>query len=292
MRQSKRGRWLGSLAVAAGVAVAGAVRADENLTGYIRGAETLPVGTSESYLWVTHHGDKRSGEYEADYLRLEYEYGVSDRLSASIAVNGYRHDYRDPVPGEIEGSMDDTQLSGISIELKRMLLSPYKDDLGVALYGELTYDSIDSITGEEVDAFEIETKLILHKVYLDGELHWMNNLELEVETSDPDAGGPGESAIAPRLRSGLSYRFRPNWFAGVEGWVDAELLKPEGAAWEFDHWDFFAGPNLHYGGQRWWTTVAYVTQVAGSDERDAGNTDQHLADHEKFEVRVKIGYNF
>ncbi len=274
--------------------------ADENLLGYTMGAETLPKGAAEGYLWITHHGDKRRGNYAAQYLRAEFEYGVTDRTSASVYLNGYRHDYDCGAEGcagpldapEITGSLNKTQFSGVSAEVKHMLLSPYTDDLGVALYGEVTYDTVDSITGEKGQGFELEGKIIFQKPYLDGQLQWLTNLELEAESWRPRGGEGTDYAIAPRLRSGVAYRFAPNWFAGVEGWVDVEMLKPAGGAWEFDHWNAFAGPSLHYGGKRWWATLTYANQLAGSDESNDNRTGRHLADHEKYEVRLKLGYNF
>lgn len=275
------------------------VLADENLLGYTTGAETLPQGASEAYLWITHHGDKRRGSYAMQSIRAEYEYGFTDRLNGAIYLNGYRHDYDcgagcagptdDP---EITGSKDSFQLSGFSLEAKKMLLSPYKDDLGVALYGEVTYDSVDSITGEKGTGFEVEGKVIFQKPYMDGQLQWVSNIELEAESWNPDGAGGTEYAIAPRFRTGVAYRFAPNWFVGAEGWVDAEVLKPAGESWEFDHWDMFAGPSIHYGGRDWWATLTWAPQIAGSNESDDNSTGQHLADHEKYEVRLKLGYNF
>lgn len=281
-----------------GIFVSGYAVADENLLGYTMGAETLPQGTSEAYLWVTNKGEKRRGDYNAQAIRAEYEYGFTDRLSGAFYINGYRHDY-DCGAGcaglrngpEISGSENKFRLSGFSLELKKMLLSPYKDDLGVALYGEVTYDTVDSITGEQGDGLELEGKLILQKPFMDGQLQWVTNLELEAESWRPD-GGRVEYAIAPRLRTGVSYRFTENWYIGFEGWGDVEMLNPPGSSWEFDHWDVFAGPSIHYGGKEFWATVTAVTQVAGSDESDDNSTGQHLADHEKNELRIKIGYNF
>lgn len=276
-------------------------QADENLLGYTTGAETLPQGAKEAYFWLTHYDGKRRGDYASQQFRLEYEYGITNRLSGAIYLNGYRHNYDCGTTGcagpvsapEILGSRHSTQLSGISLELKRMLLSPYKDDLGVSLYGELTYDTVDSITGEKGQGWELETKLILQKPYFDGQLQWVTNLELEAESWNPDTGNIGtEYAMAPRLRSGLSYRFAPGWSIGAEGWIDAEMLNPAGGNWEFDHWDAFAGPSIHYGGRKWWTTLTWAHQIAGSDESDNNNTGLHLADHVKNEVRLKVGYNF
>ena len=273
--------------------------ADENLLGYTAGAETLPKDASEAYLWITHHGDKRRGNYARQHVRFEYEYGLSDRLSVAAYLNGFRHNYNCGTDGcagplsdpEILGSKNSFQLSGVSLETKKMLLSPFKDGLGVALYGEVTYDSVDSITGEKGTGWELEGRVILQKPLMDDQLSWVTNLEIEAESWKPRGEGT-EYAVAPRLRSGMSYRVAPNWYPGAEGWIDAELLKPAASSWEFDHLDLFAGPSIHYGGKSWWWTLTYALQLAGSDESKDNRTGLHLADHERYEVRLKIGYNF
>lgn len=192
------------------------VLADENLLGYTIGAETLPKGAAEAYLWITHHGDKRRGSYAAQYLRAEYEYGLSDRTSVSAYLNAYRHAYdcgeegcAGPLEeGEITGSLHKTQLSGFSLETKHMLLSPYKDDLGLALYGEVTYDTIDSITGEKGTGFELEGKVIFQKPYMDGQLQWLSNIEIEAESWKPEGGRQHGICHCPPLpyRRGLPLR--------------------------------------------------------------------------------------
>ena len=286
-----------SLGALAGYAVPAS--ADEPLLGYTMGAETLPAGASDAELWITHHGDKRRGDYARQSVRFEYEYGLTDRLTLAAYLNGYRHDYDCGAAGcagpvsepEILGSKNGFQASGPSLELKKMLLSPYADPIGLALYGELTYDRIDDITGEKGHGWELENKLILQKPMLEDQLFWLANIELEAESWKPEDGDT-EYAVAPRLRSGLSYRVASNWYLGLEGWADLEILNPPDGSWEFDHWDFFAGPSVHYGAQHWWATLAATPQLAGSDESDDDSTGRHLADHEKYEVRLKVGYNF
>lgn len=288
-----------AVAMFAGLLLAPQVRADENLLGYTIGAETLPAGKAEAYVWVTDMRGKRRGSYSAQQVRLEYEYGLSNSLSGSIYLNGYRHNYACGESGcagsldepEIVGGLNRTRFSGVSLELKKNLMSPYKDDLGVALYGEVTYDTVDAVTGEMGRGLELETKLIFQKPYLDGQLQWLTNLELEVETWKP-RGGATEVAIAPRLRTGLSYRFAPNWYIGAEGWIDAEIRRAPGESWKFDHWDIHAGPSIHYGGKQWWATLTYARQIKGSNEAENNRMGLHLADHVKREVRLKVGYNF
>lgn len=281
------------------VALGNVAQADENLLGYTTGAETLPEGAKEAYLWITQHGGKRRGTYNMQAVRAELEYGLTNRTSIAGYINGYRHDY-DCGAGcagptgdeEISGSKNDFQLSGVSAEIKHMVLSPYADDLGLSLYGELTYDTVDSITGEKGEGWALETKLILQKPYMDGQLQWVTNIELEMETWKTDGEKGTEMAVAPRLRTGVAYRFAPNWYVGAEGWVDQEMLDPADGTWEFDHWDVFAGPSIHYGAKAWWATLTYAQQIVGTDESDDNRNGLHLADHEKYELRLKLGYNF
>lgn len=61
-------------------------QADENLLGYVRGAETIPGGGSELYFKLTQRDDKGQGDYTAYDAEIEYEYGVSDRFNVSGAV--------------------------------------------------------------------------------------------------------------------------------------------------------------------------------------------------------------
>jgi hypothetical protein len=62
--------------------------AGENLFGYVAGAETLPQGAAEAYAWLTRRWDKGQGTYTAYDTELEYEYGVTSRFTASVALLG------------------------------------------------------------------------------------------------------------------------------------------------------------------------------------------------------------
>ncbi len=275
--------------------------------GYISGAETLPEGAMEAKWTTTLKEGKRYGSYKREEYKAEFEYGVANDLSAAFKLNGIKHNYDcgggcaggvDTADREIPGSLKQTRFTGATVELKKNLLSPYKDPIGLALLGEVTYATRDNITGEKGVGWGYETKLIFQKPYLDGQLQWMTNLELEVESWKADGGSSTEWAVAPRLRSGVSYRFAPRWSVGLEGWIDKEILNSPGVTndnkggWEMDHWDLFAGPTLHYADKNYWFTLTAVKQVAGSDESNNNHKGRHLADHEKKELRIKVGYNF
>lgn len=66
----------------------GSAQADENLLGYLKGAETLPQGAQEIYLQYTRRSDKGVGEYVAQDLEAEYGYGFTPRLTGSFVLKG------------------------------------------------------------------------------------------------------------------------------------------------------------------------------------------------------------
>lgn len=71
------------LLAAAAVSAAVPAAADENLFGYVKGAEPLPKGALEFYALATSRRDKGQGSYSALDLAAELEYGVTDKLAVS-----------------------------------------------------------------------------------------------------------------------------------------------------------------------------------------------------------------
>ncbi len=61
-----------------------------------------------------------------------------------------------------------------------------------------------------------------------------------------------------------------------------------------ERWSVFAGPSLHYGSEKWWGTLTYFRQLRGGGEQYAGQTetDLHLIEKTRNEIRLKVGYNF
>jgi len=130
----------------------------------------------------------------------------------------------------------------------------------------------------------------VQKSALDGRLQWLNNFQLEAETTRAD--GEREYAVTTRIRSGVNYALNANWHIGLEGFWDFEVLKPDGDEWEFDHWDLFAGPAIGYTNQQWSARFTLMPQIAGSREDNTSKTGRHLADHEKVNARLVVSYRF
>ncbi|HEX6828952.1 MAG TPA: DUF6662 family protein [Burkholderiales bacterium] len=258
--------------------------ADEPLFGYTTLVDTLPKGGKEVEFWMTHRYDKGAGTYRAYDYRLEFEYGFTDRFMGSFYLNARQHDISD-VPGF--DNIDQFRFDGASAEAKYQILSPYKDDFGLGLYGELTYGQIDKISGESNREWEFETKLLLQKNFMEDQLIWAGNVILEV-AREHAAGEEAELELKGSLVTGLSYRFAPGWYGGLEARYES-IWPGEG---QREAWALFLGPTLHYGAKSWWATLTWLPQVSGKPHDDALSSSLTLEEFEKNEIRLRVGFPF
>jgi hypothetical protein len=284
------------------LSAANIAHADENLFGYIKGAETLPKGAAEVYQFVTHRSDKGIGKYSAYDLKTEAEYGFTNRLTGSLGVkamslntsgiliNAY-------LPGDKKFGL---KLSGLEGAMKYNFLSPAKDDIGLSMTTEFNYDWIDMHSGQDKTKFEFELGLQLQKFFNEGQISWVSNAALEttyakrkaIANLPDDFEWPthAEMEIGLKLGTGVMVRFAPNWSVGAEVLLQNEYETEVGQ----ERWSLFAGPTLHYGDKNWWATLTLLPQVKGGGERYTGQTQTkyHLIERTKNEVRFKLGYNF
>ena len=261
-----------------------ALRADENTLGFTYGADTLPKGASEVYQIVTSRTGKADGHYSALDLQTEIEHGVTDKLQASLYLNAISHDISG-VPGTAD--RDQTAFNGAQASVKYNLRSADRGGWGVAVYLEPGYTRYSGRSGERTDTYFLEPKLILQHNFLDDTLIWSTNLGAEFEREHNLVSGDWESELELEASSGVSYRFAPGWFAGVEG-----LYKSAYAHMQLDEMSenaLFFGPNVHYANARWWATLAVLPQITGwPDNKDTRNLDNY----EALMVRLKLGLHF
>ena len=280
----------GALALAL-AAAAPLAHADENYFGYSYGAETLPAGKNEAYVWLTHREGKGEGHYDAQDVQFEYERGITDRFQTSFyltgrAVHASGTALENEETGEAIEANRSFSLDGAKVSFKWNLRSPFKDGYGLALYVEPEYGTLDKITGERRTELAVETKLIAQKNFLDDQIVTVYNLTLEPEWERED--GEWEKELNVENTAGVSYRFANNWYAGRETRVHMEY--PDYGARE--HWAWFAGPTIHYGGQKWWATLTWLPQIKGGPIDADRSRRLHLEEHEEQETRLKIGVNF
>jgi hypothetical protein len=264
------------LLVVLGIASIGVARADERFFGYVYESEVLPKGRWEFEQWLTLRqgypdGDRNFTQSIWDF-REEFEYGLTDRLSASMYLNFRNNQYVARTAGFQDTS--DFNFAGISAEFKYQWLNPNTKPIGLALYVEPTYNG-----GEQ----ELEYKLIVSKVL--GEV-WVfgGNLTYEQEWEQEEGEHERESVF--EATGGAAYRFTPHWSAGIEArfhsvYEGLSFGEQLGRAW-------FVGPNVHYGSAKYWGTLTVLPQLSG-EPSDGGI---NRTEHQTFETRLIFGINF
>jgi len=276
--------------------------ADENLFGYVKGAEPLPKGARELYLNSTLRTDKGQGHYSALDIGMEFEYGVTDKLAAAIELKGMNLNTSGLI---IDGYLPKDEKfglkwSGLEASTKYNFLSAAKDAVGLSLFTALTYLTVDPHSGQDKKEWSLEEKLLLQKYFLDGQVIWVGNLHFEATRAvrapiadlPPGFDWPTEPEMELEVgaATGISYRFAPNWFVGAEAFYVQENETEVG----LERWSLQAGPNIHYGSAKWWATFTWLPQIQGGGETYPGQTygNYHLVEKTRYESRLKFGINF
>lgn len=265
------------MAAAVGVAAlwGGTASADEPLFGYVYTSDTLPKGKFEVEQWITDREAQAHGHYHDFEMSTEAEYGLLNNLQAAFYWNyTYINADGNSVRGLTEGndikpshdpthSYTDIHNDGFSAEFLYRVLSPYTSPVGLAFYVEPEWGPKE---------YGVELRGIIQKNFLDDRLVLAANGWVEFEReAGSNLGSPGEEEYAPdgsKVTStyaetdlGVSYRFRPNWSVGLEFRNHNEFRGISVSHGTQDHTAFFLGPNIHYGGRRWFFTLSALRQL-------------------------------
>ena len=275
------------------------VQAHEAVFGYSYTTDTLPQGRWE--LEQTYWGKfgKAQGDYANSLFRTELEYGVTDNFQTAFYVNT-RHVYAsqnnqdgttggEDVPDDADpnSSFNDFKFDSVSLEAFYRVLSPYKDPVGLAVY-------IEPAVGP--DKFELESKLILQKNFLDDRLVFAINTTWALEWEQEEEEADWEREMEWENTFGASYRFMNNWWGGVEfrNHQEFEAFRIT----EMEHSAYFLGPTIHYGGKNFWTTTTLLFQLPVArglkEDQRAEIVDGKIfgKEHENVELRIKVGFPF
>ena len=216
--------------------------ADENLFGYVRGSETLPAGELELYSRTTVRDGKGTGSYQALDEEIEFEFGVTDRFMMSTSVSLLAVDTNGlSIDGDLPGGeQTGLKFSGLELTGKYSILRPAIDDLGLSVRASLERKWLDSLSGEDMDETELEVMLIAQQDLMDGQLVWAANAgvvagyEVKAPLASPPLGfswdTEPEVELGLKLGAGISYRFVPRWFVGVETLYESKYETEEGLA--------------------------------------------------------------
>jgi hypothetical protein len=258
--------------------------ADENLFGAVRGSETLPAGHVDLYQSTSLRTGKDVGHYRGWDFDTEVEYGFTDTFQMSVEIKQHAFDIRG-----MEELPDDTfyRFGGIEVAAKYRFNSVFKDGFGLTFRPEIGFLRYDDVGGIIQKEFFIAPGLIFQKNFYDDTLIFVANAGIELAWGKKPAE-EYDRELSLQGGLGLTYRFAPNWFAGVETRVRSEY--PDFDFGNHEHTVVFVGPNLHYGAEKWWATLQWGYQVWGKGVDEApGHT---FAEEARHELRLKVGFNF
>jgi Family of unknown function (DUF6662) len=279
----------GSLGLLFTAALTSSALADEHFFGWTLGAETLPKNHAEAYEFLTLRSGKAEGSYLGFDSESEIEYGFTDQFQANLSLeNHYFYNKGVNRERDVLNNTNGFRFGGVALAGKYRVLSPFKDSVGLAVRLEAGYLAHDEVDGLKQTEGYIAPQLILQKNFLD------DTLVFDVNGGTEFAWGKRPAEQYPREFSltggaGVSYRFAPDWYFGLESHIRSEY--PMFHLGNFEHAVVFAGPTLHCGTQCWWVTLSYGYQIYGSgiDEPADGQT---FAEEVSSEIRLKVGVNF
>lgn len=255
-------------------------RADERRFTYTYEPEVLPKGAMEFEQWVTlrtqrtKNGAVQQGNYNQWEIREELEYGVTDRYSVSLYLNGLSQNYKD-VGAAPPDNVSRTRFNGVSMENRYMLVNPANNPVGLTLYFEPRFSG---------DQAELEQKIIIGQRH--GDWKWAFNIGHAIEWKNDLHDKEGELEVT----FGISRDLGKHWSLGLELRDNNEL--PEYRRWE--NTALFLGPVVNYRQEKWWATLTVLPQIYGRSF--LGNPDNNrtldLAGHERLNLRLIVGIDF
>lgn len=255
-------------------------RADERRFTYVYEPEVLPKGAMEFEQWVTlrtqrtKSGGVQQGNFNRWQIREELEYGVTDRYSVSLYLNGEATSFKDH-SATPPTSSSTTEFTGVSLENRYMLVNPANNPVGVTLYFEPRF------SGGEA---ELEQKIIIGQRH--GDWKWAFNLSHAIEWKNDLHTREGELEAT----FGISRDLGKHWSVGIEFRNNNEL--PDYRRWE--NTACFLGPVVNYRQEKWWATLTVLPQIYGRNF--LGNPDNNrnldLAGHERLNLRLIVGLSF
>jgi len=237
--------------------------ADRRYFGWSYTAYTLPQGAFELEVWNTWSIGKEMGYYYQFQPRFEFEYGVLDRLTASLYFNF------DQV--KTEGNSFEPKsftFNSTSIEFRYRFADQNEIFIDPALYFEFAYG------GDEI---EYEAKALLSKRI--NNLITVLNINGEIEREIIE----NETESKFEVTAGAMYEIIPSLALGIEFRNHREY---EDIFEEEKYQASFLGPTINVQTKSFYLTMSFLPQISGSPVA-SGNLE--LIGHEKYQFRTILG---
>ena len=287
------------------------LKADEPVFGYVYLTDLQPKGKWELEQWLTDREGQAHGYFHHLDMRTEVEYGVTDKFQLSVYANYlWANESGNSVRGLTEGieipadhdpnqPYNQLRFEGFSLEAIYRFLSPYVDPVGLAAYIEPEFGPY---------ANGLEARVILQKNFLEDQLILAANGWVELDKENGSNLVPPGSTEVPdgsvtqntylEFDLGASYRFASHWSAGFEFRDHNEYsgFTLNGSAQA--HGAVFLGPNVHYGSEHYFFTIAVLRQMAVATYTDDQRAQTYNGllygdEHTTWDgIRVKVGFPF
>jgi hypothetical protein len=237
--------------------------ADRRYFGWSYTSYTLPQGGFELEVWNTWSIGKEKGYYYQFQPRFEFEYGVLDRLTASLYFNF------DQITAEGNSFQSKSfTFNSTSIELRYRFTEQNEIFIDPALYFEFAYGG---------DKIEYEAKALLSK-RINNLITVLNiNGEIEREVIENKTESKFEITV------GAMYEIIPSLALGLEFRNHREY---EEYFEEEEYQASFLGPTINIQTKSFYLTFSFLPQIIGSPVT-SGNIE--LMAHEKYEFRTILG---
>lgn len=250
-------------------------QSNERKFSYTYETSVLPPGAREIELWNT---DRRGRSYFYRRLdqRIEYEFGVTDRLMSALYLN-YSWRAKDSNDDGAGGAKSTSYSISISNEWKYKLMDRVADPFGFALYGEWTSGP---------DKNEVEAKLLFDKQ--------MNNILVafnavaEQEWSYGVVNGDTEieKEFITEFDLGISYDISTHFSAGVEARQHSVYM-----GGELKHSSLFAGPTVAVSTEYFWAVLTVQPQIKSFKGATTQNRLLDLGEYEKVQTRLLFSFH-
>lgn len=226
-------------------------------------AYTLPANSVEFEFWQTGRIDKGLGYYYRWQPRFEVEYGVSDRLTASMYFN-----FNEVKSTGNTFSSKPFSYSTTSFEFRYRLSNPNEYFVDPALYFEFGYGG---------DKIFYEPKLLFSKRI--NRVTTVANIISEIERFPTKS----ETESKFELTAGVAYELNANLSLGLEfrnhhNFEKIYEKKLNQAS--------FLGPTISFFSKNLYFVMNFMFQVSGSPDTKNG---LELIGHEKYEIRSILG---
>jgi len=262
--------WRGWMVVVAWVLVLAPsfAHANERHFTYTYESSTLPAGNVELEPWTTWRVGRERYYNRFDH-RLEFEYGITDRLQTALYLNFSAV----AAGGEMNTRTSSFNYGGVSSEWKLRVLDSGADPVGLAFYLE--------VTGEP-EALELEQKVILD--VRSGDWLFATNLVAEQEVGFAPDETEVEYVFVGYLA--LGYFLSEQWMIGLEFRNHTDI-----AHGDFEHSAFFIGPVASYATEGYWVALSVLPQIGAIKPDSAPDGDfRDLEGHEMLNARLLLGF--